>query len=83
METPFHCDLDHCIFLVFLIYFSYFCFDYVLQSLAYFGSRGLASQWPSVQIEIKNLVSVQNQNKLRFHEIAIFFKVILGLSFDS
>ena len=32
--------------------------------LSYAGSRGLATQWPAVDNQNKNMVSIQNQNKL-------------------
>ena len=33
---------------------------------SYVGSRALARQWPAVHNQVKNLASVQNQNKQRF-----------------
>ena len=51
---------------VYLSRFSegFFCFDIALYSLIYIGSHNLASPWQAVHNQHKNIVSVQNQNKL-------------------
>ena len=58
-----HSDLDHSVFVS--IFEKFFCFDFVLYSLSFIGSRDFDHQWPALHNQNKNIVSVQNQNKQR------------------
>ena len=54
LHTPAHRDLDNSVFVS--LSRELFCFDYVLYTLSYVGSRDLVCQWQTVH----------NQNKQRF-----------------